>query len=767
MGLKLSGLAKLSGFTLISMLVALFIMGLSLSVVVSLMVRQEQASFVLDEKIAINHLKEKIIRTMTNFETCSCQFTTMKIKLDSDRPSRIALSTLRDSCETSSPDNILVKNRVPILGLKGWEGAHILVNDFQNIGGYQYAGKFSVFLKNRDKNYTLNFVSFPIVVELDPRSVKRGSHYEVKFCRTTKNVKKEATIWDCLNIDSLANQSEGKTLFGCGGTIENSHPHSTSFGFGAGVSSGAGDNTYFGYFAGNGHSGMKSTFVGYSGGELAGSAVANTVVGYHAGRKAQGGEQVLVGVSAGKESTGEQNVIIGADEAVQKEKGSNRSVILSYQTEDEISGLVFWNFNYNQEAHDNVILGGFNHAYGNKGENVTLGYRSCQNFKKKGHICVGTLAGASGSTNNRNIFIGKESGYLSGGDDNIFIGVEAGRDQSDRSEKNVFLGYGAGTTNQDNGSANADKNTFLGNGTGNGGGIWRFNTLVGANIGYTSSQTIKNNVVVGAQALLRMKDNRGNVVLGHNSLNNTHKDHTNEHSIFIGQGVERSSVDMAASSEFAVGSSDASRWLTGTIGSELYVNGVSVTPPASSRRLKKNIHPVKSIKQYVDSLIESPLFTYQYKDKNLHPKKVRMGFISEELPEHLQIKKEGQLSYPDWPSIYGSFWSSIQYLYGMLKSFQGDIFFEAKKLADHMQSFEDKQSRFMEKTMGSKKELLEMKTHLSQASQELEDTKKDLMELKESIKKNWKEVEERFPKMKKWAKSKSASISLSDGVFHE
>ena len=78
----------------------------------------------------------------------------------------------------------------------------------------------------------------------------------------------------------------------------------------------------------------------------------------------------------------------------------------------------------------------------------------------------------------------------------------------------------------------------------------------------------------------------------------------------------------------------------------------------------------------------TPLFTYEYKEN--HPHKKRVGIISEELPEHLQIKDEGVSSRPDWPSIYGTFWAAIKALSIKFEDFTKNILSEVKKIKEQI-----------------------------------------------------------------------------------
>ena len=102
----------------------------------------------------------------------------------------------------------------------------------------------------------------------------------------------------------------------------------------------------------------------------------------------------------------------------------------------------------------------------------------------------------------------------------------------------------------------------------------------------------------------------------------------------------------------------------------------------SSRTLKKNIKAFKNFEKALKDIKNTPLFTYEYKED--HPHKKRVGIISEELPEHLQIKDEGVSSRPDWPSIYGTFWAAIKALSIKFEDFTKNILSEVKKIKEQI-----------------------------------------------------------------------------------
>ena len=122
--------------------------------------------------------------------------------------------------------------------------------------------------------------------------------------------------------------------------------------------------------------------------------------------------------------------------------------------------------------------------------------------------------------------------------------------------------------------------------------------------------------------------------------------------------------------------------------------------PISSKAYKKNIKPFKNFEKALDDIINTPLFTYEYKKD--HPKKSRMGIISEELPKYLQIKEldsglrrndklsrnDGtkKPSMPDWPSVYGTFWASIKTLFLQFKSFKEIVLAKLKEIKEQFTS---------------------------------------------------------------------------------
>ena len=151
------------------------------------------------------------------------------------------------------------------------------------------------------------------------------------------------------------------------------------------------------------------------------------------------------------------------------------------------------------------------------------------------------------------------------------------------------------------------------------------------------------------------------------------------------------------------------------------LKNITTTIITSSRSLKKNITPFNSFDTALEDIVNTPLFTYKYK-KNNHPHKKRMGIISEELPEHLQIKKTGKVSQPDWPSIYGTFWASLKALSIKFSKFKEHILSELKNIEQESAQL--------------KSELALFPNHLSELELNMNNSHKELSEWEELIMKN-------------------------------
>ncbi len=136
-------------------------------------------------------------------------------------------------------------------------------------------------------------------------------------------------------------------------------------------------------------------------------------------------------------------------------------------------------------------------------------------------------------------------------------------------------------------------------------------------------------------------------------------------------------------------------------------------------------------------ILETPLFTYYFKDKNNFPKKKRMGVIAEDLPKNLQLK--GKPIAPDWPSIYGTLWAGIKALHSKIESFKKDVLSKFKTLNSTIEAkfkaLSKTDDQFKKELAGTNKELANTKQELKSANEKIDSLSKELKELKSSFEK--------------------------------
>lgn len=301
----------------------------------------------------------------------------------------------------------------------------------------------------------------------------------------------------------------------------------------------------------------------------------------------------------------------------------------------------------------------------------------------------GYNVGSSSLSGGRNTFLGFETGQATiTGSSNTFVGYQSGKANT-TGGWNVFAGQKAGTAN-----TTGRANVFIGNRVGESNDTGENNVFIGQRAGF-SNDVGNRNVFVGSKAGEDNITTTGNTFIGKDAG----KDHTTgANNIFIGHGA--AATDLSDTDKFIVGNSSNARWIEGDINTDdLRINGRLVcldngtncpTLP-SSRVYKKNIKVFKDFEKSLQDILNTPLFTYQYK-KN-HPEKSRMGVISEELPDSLQINVEGAPSHPDWPSIYGTLWAGIKALTQRLSDFKIEIL---KKMTEESRLISQDFTRFKE-----------------------------------------------------------------------
>ena len=522
------------------------------------------------------------------------------------------------------------------------------------------------------------------------------------------------------------------TFIGSWAGVTNSTGYENTFiGHEAGKSNSTGyENTFIGYEAGKSNStGYENTFIGCYAGQINSTGYENTFIGYEAGKSnSTGYENTFIGQFAGYSNiTGKWNTFIGTGTGVGSGVGSNST--------DSSNTFIGYYAGHNNTGTFNTFIGytagQISWRGGGNEENTFIGYETGGGHRG-GHLCkwntfIGPWAGRFCDGGSENTFIGMWAGdQLRSGKWNTFIGNSAGQ-KSTIGDGNTFIGYEAGHNN-----ISGKNNVFLGWGAGFGGSTGSWNTSIGTAAG--GSNNGPRNTFVGAWAGSKSKTGNDSTFIGNYAGNENTSGSGN---IFIGFHAGDTLDYETASNKFVIGNNynlstagwinerrdpvrdpvtgrsfTASRtWIEGDIGTEIFtidskqvcLEGRPCSSSSSSRVLKKNIQPYQSFDRALQDTLKTPLFTYEYKKD--HPEKSRMGIIAEELPPHLRLKDKKGLAYPDWPSIYGTFWAGIKALHEMIVNLKQDIFLKQKAL----------DSRW--KQLGKQLDLFENK--LSQSGREL------------------------------------------------
>ena len=466
-------------------------------------------------------------------------------------------------------------------------------------------------------------------------------------------------------------------------------------------------NSFIGWNAGQKNTtGSMNTLLGYRAGMSNTTNSRSTFIGFMAGEKSTAPKNTFIGTNAGKvTTTGEKNTFVGAGAGLNNTTGKNNTSVGENSLFQNMTGNA--NTFIGQTSGRNNTTGSFNTFIG-KG----AGFR---NTTANGNTYVGASSGSSNISSTDNTFIGYEAGRNAthgpntfigraagirntSGNGNVIIGYFAGQN-STTSHHNVFIGHVSGQSNTTGG-----QNSFLGAESGKVNRTGFRNAFFGAGAGW-KSQTGSENTFIGTEAGWENLTGNRNTFIGEEAGKaNT----SGSNNVFIGNNAGNVPGNALTSNHLIIGNSAHPEWIKGEFGTDtLEINNKQVVAtsaslssgqclswsgtawtgavcgqPSSSRNLKKNIKAWTAFDKALEDILKTPLFTYQYRDKNSHPEKTRRGVISEELPEHLQIKEKGRDSRPDWPSVYGTLWAGVKALSVRLEAFKKEILEKHKAFGD-------------------------------------------------------------------------------------
>ena len=614
-------------------------------------------------------------------------------------------------------------------------------------------------------------------------------HYSVTTCSflyCTKGVccYKVDEIDETLPLDDPGPVGKGRAAIGCSGPSDIAKSGATALGYEAGADNNDGFlNTLIGYKAGKYSKGNRNTFLGY----LTSCNVTTSIT-----------------FTCQNNTTGSSNVFIGA-ESGQRNRTGERNVYLGRYAGDDAKGS----------------------------RNTFIGSQVAQKNKGDGNVFIGTIAGERSIGGNDNVFLGFGAGRGGSILDDPIINPDAPILQN-VGDSNVFIGSSAGI---DNGISSADTPDPV-NPEGS------HNIYIGGNR-YASvgppphpndfnffNRTPPPPDYAGITGGGRYQLNIGNLILGRlpnpdNALPNLETYMQNAPNIPSGtdEGIvingdlivkgmrqripQPPLLPDPVKGVIRCGNSNPK---PDDCGFTLHVkhheapenfvlfdhdhkDGYARSPhynqspyhdPISSKMFKKNIKSFKNFDKALKDIVDTPLFTYEYKKD--HPKKNRMGVISEELPKHLQMKgldsrptpSRGQAlrgndrhphktrhprengepeskdtpSMPDWPSVYGTIWASIKILFTQLQNLKTNLLDELKKIKKQFtdiakivtgnkkllsslnkqaQEAEQVSQVNQEKNLKQKKELIEIENIIKKNQAELKASRQELHQMKDLI----------------------------------
>ncbi len=775
------------GFAMVSALLFIFLMGLSMLSFLSKVNMRDKDNLGLAKDIRKQRV-ELSVKKMMNHKRCLCHFdpaqnTSVSVPLGIDTVNfhDIPLGIIRKDCDFSSSDNVLIQNG-SALG-KGFAVDKIKVTNLRGQrGSYRsYLGEILItYSSQNNRERPPSPSSIPLVFVVNDNMGTDENRPVLSCWSAAYSTPKELALFDesCYFVDEEADttqdpdaKSKGRILVGCEGTVGTTNaprpPTTTAFGFQAGKSltdPAHIGNTYFGYQAGMNHQGDKTTMIGYMAGKMSDSAKSISVrksnfIGYRAGESLIEGENLhFVGAEAGLNTVvANNNIFVGASAGKNHTKG-NRNVFLGYA-----AGRDGFPDPASSDTIDDNILVGYKAGLKNRGDrNIFIGSQAGEaNIDGSGSVVMGFQSGQKNSSIDKSVLIGYEVGKKSqGGEYSVFIGHRAGRENT--GDKNTFVGNSSGLKNK-----SGQENAFSGHESGKSNTTGSQNTFIGASAGQKNTSG-SYNTFVGKEAGAANTTGDANTMIGMQAgAQNT----TGSNNIYIGFGaanISDTDTYKTGSNQFVVGNSTNKTWLTGemTFTGDLFVEvggaKIKAGSAASSRFLKKNIRPVTDFRKYLDDILDTPLFTYQYKDPMNHPHKTRMGIISEELPEHLQIKSKvrildgitDEISRPDWPSIYGYFWAGLKALHQIKTELEEDLLSKIQDFLSRIQSIKEKQVRFIEVWTQNKKEMSSIQSKLHQVNREMEQVQREIVKTRKDFDRDWEEL------MARISSSRSASSSM-------
>ena len=433
---------------------------------------------------------------------------------------------------------------------------------------------------------------------------------------------------DCYKVTGSGDTPNESSLVGCGGTDKISVTETVAFGFEAGKNTTI-SGTFIGYKAGIKTIGKRNTFIGRQAGESNTDGEKNTFIGHLAGQgNTTGDYNTFIGEYAGESNiSGNSNIFIGQRTGTVNISGEQNTFIGRQAGENSTGNSnIFIGHLAGQGSITDPLTGKGN----NTGSlNNFIGASAGQsNTTGSRNTFIGASAGQSNTTGSHNTFNGTGAGDSNEtGNGNTFIGETAGYQNTSGSD-NVFIGYFTGRRHQtDNG------NTFIGSHSGEH-HTGQNNTFIGKQAGAGESSTpvtSDNSIVIKAGTSERRSPGAG-AGAGANiwALN----DSPGNNNILIGSfSVKKQKELMSKNSNYVwihdlIEGNNKEQWVA--IKNSLETNNLYASLHTSSdKRLKTNI---KELSRPLDKLNKLNAYSFEWNKKSLKQiDKKHIGFIAQEV----------------------------------------------------------------------------------------------------------------------------------------
>lgn len=288
-----------------------------------------------------------------------------------------------------------------------------------------------------------------------------------------------------------------------------------------GTEAGAGNNPYG---TSGEQTGNFNIFMGYLSGNANYNGTRNIYMGYQAGRdNQQGAKNIFIGDNAGSEATVSHNIFIGS--ASDNTKGVGYQATGIGPNVGEYNVFIGHDVGIaNTTGAQNIFLGdgaGFANTSGEN--NIYIGTDAGRNGNASAaddNIAIGRNAGKYNESGYQNILIGKGVASLTTSTDytqNIIIGANAG--QNIQQDNQIFIGTNAGQEN-----TTGDRNIFIGLNAGQNNVVSQDNIVIGSDAGVSlvgNAAGLGDNVIIGTLAGHDLTSGINNIFIGSNVGANT------------------------------------------------------------------------------------------------------------------------------------------------------------------------------------------------------------------------------------------------------